>query len=91
MHCFNHRNNLAIIITKKTMGDFKVGVSVGVCCTKCTLNTGVNTNFEITQCNYTYKRQINLMIEAVCLHLDSFLDSGFTHLLTRMRKFAKKC
>jgi hypothetical protein len=33
-----------------TMGDFKVGVSVGVYCTKCTLNTGVNTNFEITQC-----------------------------------------
>jgi hypothetical protein len=33
-----------------TMGDFKVGVSVGVCCTKCTLNTCVNTNFEITQC-----------------------------------------
>jgi hypothetical protein len=32
-----------------TMGDFKVGVSVGVYCTKCTLNTGVNTNFEITQ------------------------------------------
>jgi hypothetical protein len=32
------------------MGDFKVGVSVGVYCTKCTLNTGVNTNFEITQC-----------------------------------------
>jgi hypothetical protein len=30
----------------KTMGDFKVGVSVY--CTKCTLNTGVNTNFEIT-------------------------------------------
>jgi hypothetical protein len=32
------------------MGDFKVGVSVGVYCTKCTLNTGVNTNFEITHC-----------------------------------------
>jgi hypothetical protein len=32
------------------MGDFKVGVSVGVYYTKCTLNTGVNTNFEITQC-----------------------------------------
>jgi hypothetical protein len=31
-------------------GDFKVGVSVGVYCTKCTLNTGVNTNIEITQC-----------------------------------------
>jgi hypothetical protein len=31
------------------MGDFKVGVSVGVDCTKCTLNTGVSTNFEITQ------------------------------------------
>jgi hypothetical protein len=30
------------------MGDFKVGVSVGVYCTKCTLNTGVHTNFEIT-------------------------------------------
>jgi hypothetical protein len=30
------------------MGDFKVGVSVGVYCAKCTLNTGVNTNFEIT-------------------------------------------
>jgi hypothetical protein len=30
-----------------TIGDFKVGVSVGVYCTKCTLNTGVNTNFEI--------------------------------------------
>jgi hypothetical protein len=30
------------------MGDFNVGVSVGVYCTKCTLNTGVNTNFEIT-------------------------------------------
>jgi hypothetical protein len=27
-----------------TLGDFKVGVSVGVYCTKCTLNTGVNTN-----------------------------------------------
>jgi hypothetical protein len=36
------------------MGDFKVGVSVGVCCTKCTLNTGVNTNFEITQYIYIY-------------------------------------
>jgi hypothetical protein len=37
------------------MGDFNVGVySVGVYCTKCTLNTGVNTNFEITQCIYTY-------------------------------------
>jgi hypothetical protein len=36
------------------MGDFKVGVSVGVYCTKCTLNTGVNTNFEITQCIYNY-------------------------------------
>jgi hypothetical protein len=35
-------------------GDFKVGVSVGVYCTKCTLNTGVNTNFEITHClNHT--------------------------------------
>jgi hypothetical protein len=33
-----------------TLGDFKVGVSVGVYCTKCTLNTGVNTNFEITHC-----------------------------------------
>jgi hypothetical protein len=33
-----------------TMGDFKVCVSVGVYCTKCTLNTGVNTNFEITHC-----------------------------------------
>jgi hypothetical protein len=32
---------------KHTLGDFKVGVSVGVYCTKCTLNTGVNTNFEI--------------------------------------------
>jgi hypothetical protein len=32
------------------VGDFKVGFSVGVYCTKCTLNTGVNTNFEITQC-----------------------------------------
>jgi hypothetical protein len=32
------------------MGDFKVGVSVGVYCTKCALNTGVNTNFEITHC-----------------------------------------
>jgi hypothetical protein len=31
-----------------TMGDFKVGFSVSVYCTKCTLNTGVNTNFEIT-------------------------------------------
>jgi hypothetical protein len=31
-----------------TLGDFKIGVSVGVYCTKCTLNTGVNTNFEIT-------------------------------------------
>jgi hypothetical protein len=30
------------------MGDFKVGFSVGVYCTKCTLNSGVNTNFEIT-------------------------------------------
>jgi hypothetical protein len=30
------------------VGDFKVGVSVGDYCTKCTLNTGVNTNFEIT-------------------------------------------
>jgi hypothetical protein len=35
-----------------TMGDFKVGVSVRVYCTKCTLNTGVNTNFEITHCIY---------------------------------------
>jgi hypothetical protein len=33
-----------------TLGDFKVGVSVGIYCTKCTLNTGVNTNFEITHC-----------------------------------------
>jgi hypothetical protein len=33
---------------EETLGDFKVGVSVGVYCTKCTLNTGVNTNFEIT-------------------------------------------
>jgi hypothetical protein len=38
-----------------TMGDFKVGVSVGVYCTKCTLNTSVNTNFEITQCTYVRK------------------------------------
>jgi hypothetical protein len=36
-----HENNL-------TMGDFKVGVY----CTKCTLNTGVNTNFEITHCDF---------------------------------------
>jgi hypothetical protein len=34
------------------MGDFKIGVSVGVYCTNCTLNTGVNTNFEITQCTF---------------------------------------
>jgi hypothetical protein len=33
-----------------SLGDFKVGVSVGAYCTKCTLNTGVNTNFEITHC-----------------------------------------
>jgi hypothetical protein len=33
-----------------TLGDFKVGVSAGVCCTKCTLNTGFNTNFEIAHC-----------------------------------------
>jgi hypothetical protein len=35
-----------------TVGDFKVGVSAGVCCTKCTLNTGVNTNFEMDGVNY---------------------------------------
>jgi hypothetical protein len=37
------------------MGDFKVGVSVGVYCTKCTLNTSVDTNFEITHwiCSWT--------------------------------------
>jgi hypothetical protein len=39
-------------ILKKTMGDFKVGVSICVYCTKCTLNTGVNTNFGITHCVY---------------------------------------
>jgi hypothetical protein len=39
----------AVNVTLDTVGDFKVGVSVGVWCTKCTLNTGVNTNFEITQ------------------------------------------
>jgi hypothetical protein len=37
-------------LSLKTLGDFNVGFSVGVCCTKCTLNTGVNTNFEITHC-----------------------------------------
>jgi hypothetical protein len=42
---------------KYTLGDFKVGVSVGVYCTKCTLNTGVDTNFEITHCmNLSLKR-----------------------------------
>jgi hypothetical protein len=35
----------------RPLGDFKVGVSVGVYCTKCTLNTGVNTNFEIVTNN----------------------------------------
>jgi hypothetical protein len=38
-----------------TMGDFKVGFSIGVYCTKCTLNTGVNTNFEIAHCIYDRK------------------------------------
>jgi hypothetical protein len=33
-----------------TLGDFKVGISVSVYCSKCTLNTGVNTNFEIAHC-----------------------------------------
>jgi hypothetical protein len=37
-------------MARVTMGDFKVGVNTSVYCTKCTLNTGVNTNFEITQC-----------------------------------------
>jgi hypothetical protein len=40
-----------------TLGDFKVGVSAGVCCTKCTLNTGVNTNFEITHCSFCVVQQ----------------------------------
>jgi hypothetical protein len=48
-----------------TVGDFKVGVSVGVYCTKCTLNTGVNTNFEITQCTM-YNRS-----EVCCLWLEA--------------------
>jgi hypothetical protein len=34
------------------MGDFKFGVDTCVACTKCTLNTSVNTNFEITQFMY---------------------------------------
>jgi hypothetical protein len=38
------------------MGDFKVGFSVGVYCTKCTPNSGVNTNFEITQCRTLLSR-----------------------------------
>jgi hypothetical protein len=43
-----------LAVAPNTMGDFKVGFSVGVYCTKCTrLNTGVNTNFEITQCMTT--------------------------------------
>jgi hypothetical protein len=46
-----------------TLGDFKVGVSVGVYCTKCTLNTGVNTNFEITQCIYRKIMTIPMKIQ----------------------------
>jgi hypothetical protein len=45
-----------------TMGDFKVCVSVGVYCTKCTLNTGVNTNFEITQCMFLQSQNPNDMV-----------------------------
>jgi hypothetical protein len=30
-------------------GGSTLGVSAGVCCTKCTQNTGVKTNFEIAQ------------------------------------------
>jgi hypothetical protein len=44
----------SMVETTSTMGDFKVGVSVGVYCTKCTLNTGVNTNFEITHCKIVH-------------------------------------
>jgi hypothetical protein len=52
------------------MGDFKVCVRVGVCCTKCTLNTGVNTNFEITHCKQLRKhsqteKQMKKMLEAI--------------------------
>jgi hypothetical protein len=38
-----------------TMGDFKFGVHTGVYCTKCTLNTSVNINFEITQCTLSVR------------------------------------
>jgi hypothetical protein len=37
------------------MGNFKFGVSAGVYCTKCTLNTSVDTDIEIAQvvlCHY---------------------------------------
>jgi hypothetical protein len=46
--CRTEQETLLIIVD--TLGDFKVGVSVGVYCTKCTLSSGVNTNFEITHC-----------------------------------------
>jgi hypothetical protein len=55
------------------LGDFKVGFSVGVYCTNCTLNSGVNTNFEITHCLPVNQKRYKLMdnnpeIAIVVLH-----------------------
>jgi hypothetical protein len=58
------------IVDNVHLGDFKVGVSVGVYCTKCTLNTGVNTNFEITQC-ILFPRSLFELAQSAIHHFDA--------------------
>jgi hypothetical protein len=47
---YNTRYNATMGNFLATMGNFKFGLSACVYCTKCTLNTSVNTNIEITHC-----------------------------------------
>jgi hypothetical protein len=62
------------------MGDFKVGVSVGVYCTKCTPNSSVNTNFEIAN-GSPFKIPRHWMIPCIPSFCQDFKRAGISRLL----------